>query len=166
MFWISPIHPYFQSPSSVHHLPLPGLLQKSSNIFACLLLGPPSLPTNLYHCCQRDILMFLNFSRLKCKLFNLGCKALCELVPAYLSNPFYSSGLLPYSSHTGLTNTPLNVPHCFILWKLHAQSSFFDFCTPFVNLLKPPCFLKPRSCIPLSLISPLNYSFWKDFWWL
>lgn len=41
-------------------------------------------------------------------------------------------------------------------WKLHAQFSFSEFCSPFINLLKPSFLLRPRSCMPMSL----NYSFW------
>lgn len=102
--------------------------------------------------------MFLNFSGLKLKLFNLPGKALCELVCLCLSlqTPFDSSGSLPHSSHTGFTDTPLDVPYCFLLWKLHAQFSLSESCSPFINLLKPSFLLRPRSCMSVSL----NYSFW------
>ena len=133
-------------------------LTQAVNIFICLLLSPPSLPTTLYHCFHRNIWMFLNFSGLKLTLFNLAGKALCELVCLCLSlqTPFDSSGSLPHSSHTGFPDAPLDVPYCFLLWKLHTQFSFSEFCSPFINLLKPSFLLRPRSCMSVSL----NYSFW------
>ena len=114
----------------MYHLPLPGLLPKSSTIFACLLLSLPSLLTKLYHCHQRDSLTFLNFSKIKLSPINLECKMFCELVLACLSE---LPGLLPHSIHTSFTDTPLNVPHCFLLWKLLGCSSLnsFPHCPPF-----------------------------------
>lgn len=146
----------------MYHLPLPGLLPKSSTIFACLLLSLPSLLTKLYHCHQRDSLTFLNFSKIKLSPINLECKMFCELVPACLSELlyialayFHTLSILALPTHLWMYHTVFSSGNCSVvpLWIL----------SPIVHLLKPPCLLTPRSCISMSLKSPLRYSFWKDY---
>lgn len=156
----------FPKSYSVHHLPLPGLLQKSSNNFACLLLSfPPFHPTSTM-AAKGTLQWFPNFSRIEPNLLNLECKALCELVPAYLSKlPF----IAPAYFHA-----PAMLVLPTLLWMYHIVFSSGD-CThcslslwilfPFVYLLKLPHLLRPRFCISVSLKSPLNNSFPKDFWW-
>lgn len=137
---------------------------KHYTIFSCLLLSFSPLPQNLYPFCRRDIPMFPNFSRTKPKLLNLEWKPLCELVPVYLSKfPFTA---LDYFHAPPVLALPT------LLWMCHRVFSCGN-CTHSstslnsvsrVRPLKPPRLFRPKSCIPMSLKPPLNYSSPKDFW--
>lgn len=119
---------------------------KISNIFASLLLSFSPLPQNFYHFCQKDILMFPNVSRIKPELFNLECKALCELVLVYLSRflfialaSLHTPALLALSTLSWMYHSvsPLEIAHSSVSLNSVPPSTLWSFFIFKTKILYP-----------------------------